>query len=250
MSAAFSPVVLVHQAVGAFLLPPMCFIWLALLGLWLNRRGPVLLALLLCYLLSTPQMAWWLTRPLEPVVPAVDALQSVQAVVVLGGGKELAPEFGDEELKPDSLIRVRYAAWLARETGRPLLVTGGAPFGGEAEGDIMARTLARDYGVRVRWVERASNTTEENAIYSAPLLRAAGVKRIALVSNAWHLRRATLLFKRQGFEVLPAPTGSFSDARDLELRAWLPSGLSMQQCWTALREWLGLLWAGFHAAVP
>jgi len=222
----------------------MCLIWLALLGVWFKRRWLVYLALLLTYLLATPQMAWWLTRPLQPSVPTPAALQAADAIVVLGGGKKLAPEFDDEELKPLSLTRIRYAAWLARQTGKPLLVTAGAPEGGEPEGDVMARTLARDYGIKARWIERVSNTTEENAINSAPLLRAAGVKRIALVSSAWHLRRAALLFERQGFDVLPAPTGLMElDSTDTAWRPWLPTGEAMQQSWLALREWLGILWA-------
>ncbi|BEV70696.1 MULTISPECIES: YdcF family protein [unclassified Paludibacterium] len=246
MSATFSPVVLIHQAAGALLLPPLCLLWLALLGLWFRRRWLVGLALAGIYLLATPQVAWWLTRPLEPVVASPGALQTIDAIVVLGGGKDFAPEYGDEELSSDSLLRVRYASWLAKQLGKPLLVTGGSPLGGEPEAVVMARTLQRDYHLDVRWAESRANTTEENARYSAPLLKAAGVQRIALVSNAWHLRRARALFVRQGFDVLSAPTG-LSHPSPSALINWLPSGTAQRQSWIALREWVGIAWMNLHA---
>lgn len=245
MSATFSPVVLVHQAVGALFLPPLCYLWLILLGMRLRRRGLVWCGLVLAYALSLPLTALWLSRPLEPPVAHVAEVARTDAIVVLGGGRSFAPEFGDDELKPNSLVRLRYAAWLARATGRPLLATGGSPTGHEAEAAVMARTLMRDYGVPVRWTESASDTTEENARFSAAMLRPAGVRRITLVSSGWHLRRARMLFEREGFVVLPAPTGLVSE-EDSWVSRLTPSGQALEQNWLALREWLGLAWSALR----
>jgi uncharacterized SAM-binding protein YcdF (DUF218 family) len=245
MSATLSPVILIHQAVGVLFLPPLCFIWLILLGMALKRRWLVFAGLALAYALSLPITAVWLARPLEPPPARLADVARVDAIVVLGGGRSTAPEFGDEELTANSLQRLHYAAWLARATGRPLLVTGGSPTGHEPEANVMARTLARDYGLRARWVEPASNTTEENARLSAALLRPAGVKRIALVSNGWHLRRARILFERAGLEVLPAPTG-FVTMEDSWLLRLTPGAQAEMQNWMILHEWLGILWAGLR----
>jgi len=240
MTATFSPIVLFHQAAGAFLLPPLCFIWLALIGVALKRRSLILLALFFSYLLATPKMALWLTQPLEPPALSVNAsLPQVDAIVVLGGGSHWAPEYASEQLDTESLVRLQYASILARRSGKPLLVTGGAPLGGEAEGLLMARALQSEYGVSVRWVELKSNTTAENAQYAAALLKPAGVKRIALVSSAWHLRRAVQDFTRQGLIVTPAPTG-FVRYQGPEWALYLPKARAMQQTSTALREWLAL----------
>lgn len=244
MDATFSPVVLIHQAIGAFFLPPLVLILLALAGLWCRRRLPVYLALAAFYLLATPAVSAWLTAPLEP--PALSgpaALAGVDAIVVLGAGTRHAAEYGDAEPTQNALLRLHYAAFLARASGKPVLVTGGAPMGGESEGSVMARVLARDYGVRVRWIEARSHTTEENAHNSAAILLPAGARRIALVSNGWHLRRAGVLFARQGFTVLPAPTALTGSDNEPALVRWLPQGSAMQQSWSTLREWLGLAWA-------
>lgn len=247
-----SPEVLIHQLVGAFFLPPVLFFWLFLIGWQARRRGRAglgrLLALsgiLLIYLFSTPQMALWLNAPLEPAQPiSSEELHGVNAIVVLGGGKHPAPEYGGETLSLDSLSRLRYGAWLARSSGKPLLVTGGAPLGGEPEAEIMRRILSSDYGLAAKWVETASNTTLENARLSAPLLRSAGVRRIALVSQAWHLRRAAGFFRAQGLTVYPAATG-FIRYDGPHWTWWLPQGRAMQECHSALREDVGLL---FYAA--
>ncbi|MCS3803663.1 uncharacterized SAM-binding protein YcdF (DUF218 family) [Chromobacterium alkanivorans] len=247
MVSTISTQVLVHLVLGALLLPPLNMLLLMSLGLGLRRRwrrlgaGLLVLGMAGLYALSTPLTAMWLNRGLEryPVIDA-EQLGRVEAIVVLSGGKKPAPEYGRMEPAADSLARLRYAARLARQSGKPMLLTGGAPMGGEAEAATMARVLREDYGIVPRWVETRSNTTLENARYSAELLRSAGIKRIALVSQGWHLRRALPFFERQGLEVTAAPT-AFIRYDGGGVAWWLPSGRAMQECHAALREWLGML---------
>ncbi len=104
----------------------------------------------------------------------------------------------------------------------------------------MQQTLGRDYGLQARWLESASNTTDENAQQSARMLLPLGIKRIVLVSSAWHLHRAIPDFSAQGFEVSPAPTG-FVRYEGPDWLLYLPRAQAMQQTSTAMREWLGLL---------
>jgi len=73
------------------------------------------------------------------------------------------------------------------------------------------------------------------------MLKAANVRRIALVSQAWHLRRAQEFFKQQGLEVVPAPTG-FIRYDGSPWTWWVPQGRAMQECHSALREWVGVLY--------
>lgn len=247
MTAAISPQVLSHLLLGSLLLPPLNLLLLMLLGLGLRRAWPRLGCVLLVlgmaglYGLSTPMMAMWLHQGLERYPPiSAEALSGAEAIVVLSGGKKPAPEYGGLEPGADSLARLRYGARLARQSGKPLLLSGGAPLGGEAEAAVMARVLRQDYGIEPRWVETRSNTTLENARYSAAILQAAGVKRIALVSQGWHLRRALPMFQRQGLAVSAAPTG-FVRYDGGGIAWYLPSGRAMQESHSALREWLGIL---------
>lgn len=96
-----------------------------------------------------------------------------------------------------TLERLRYGARLQQETGKPILVTGGAPYVGRPEADAMAETLKQDFHAKTIWVEDQSNDTAENAAYSANILKQHGITNIALVSQSWHLPRAATFFERQ-----------------------------------------------------
>ena len=242
---------LLKKLLTALILPPTGPLLLALGGLWLataqNRRwrtGGLWLAslsLLGLLVLSIPVVGRALMAPLEPHPPISRAqLQRVQAIVILGGGSYSgASEYGDDTVGPATLERLRYGARLARASRLPLLVTAGAPSGGRAEGELMSEVLESEFGVKVRWVEAASRDTAENASLSAPLLKAAGISRIALLSHGWHLPRAIPLFENQGFEVTPAPMG-FSAAPSAGWAEMLPQDLGTSR--EALHEYLGLLY--------
>lgn len=81
-----------------------------------------------------------------------------------------------------------------------LLAGGGAPV---AEADIM-RELATAAGVPEAALicEPWSRNTAENAVHSARLLHARGLRRVVLVSHAVHLFRARLLFRLAGLAVV------------------------------------------------
>jgi uncharacterized SAM-binding protein YcdF (DUF218 family) len=119
-----------------------------------------------------------------------------------------------------------------------VLVTSGSPHGGRAEAESMREVLEREFGVKVRWSEAASRDTAENAAMSAPLLKASGITRIALVTHAAHMPRSAELFRREGIEVLPAPTG-FRTASPSSVEDYLPRNLRPAR--EALHEHLGLL---------
>ncbi|HEX5803493.1 MAG TPA: YdcF family protein, partial [Azospira sp.] len=209
---------LINNLLSALLLPPLNGLLPVLLGLLLWRARPrlarslVLAGVLLLGALSLGVVARALLAPLEaqhpPLPPAAAARLPVDAIVVLGAGRyRFPPEFAADDVAGPALERLRYGALLARASGRPVLVTGGAPDGGErSEGEAMRDALQRDFGVPVRWVESTSANTVENARHSAAQLLPQGARRIALVTHAWHMPRAVAAFERAGFVVLPAPT--------------------------------------------
>jgi len=136
------------------------------------------------------------------------------AIVILSAGRRVyAPEFGTETLDELSLERVRYGALLARATRLPVLVSGG--LGGEGRpslAQLMADALRSDYGIAARWLESRSVNTAENAILSSEILRSAGIKRVILVTHAWHMKRANAAFIANGISVLPGPTAFYGPA--------------------------------------
>jgi uncharacterized SAM-binding protein YcdF (DUF218 family) len=206
-------------------------------GWWIAGSGVVALALA-----CLPAIGNALLTTLEPPPLAPGAAASAQAIVILSAGPNLgAPEWGGETVDHITLARVRYGAQLARETGLPVLVTGGRlGRGKQGLGDLMAAVLEREFQVPVRWVENEALTTAENARLSAPLLRAGGVQRVLLVTSAVHMRRSLGAFAAMGLDPIAAPTDYLGCAE----RSWqdlVPSLDGMRRAQFAIREWLGNL---------
>jgi uncharacterized SAM-binding protein YcdF (DUF218 family) len=240
---------LATHLVAAALLPPLSLVLLLVAGLVVQRRRRLALSLILLstsalYALSMPWVGGLLLKSLEISGPVSQAqLHTADAIVVLGGGRRFAEaEYGGDTLNSLSLERLRYAAHLHRSSELPILVTGGKPGGGTlSEGRIMQHILQSEYGLSAKWVEDASSTTWENARFSAPLLKQAGVQRIALVSHAWHLHRAVPLFEAQGLDVIPAGI-QFSSSHVDSILDLLPTPVGLRDSTFALHEWLGILW--------
>jgi uncharacterized SAM-binding protein YcdF (DUF218 family) len=242
-----SPSWLVTNFIAALLLPPLSPLILCGLGLYLLKRrrvwGKALIGFSLAalWLLATPFVAGALLDMLKPAYRALDGSEA-DAIVILGGGRyNDTLEYAGDSLGRLTLERARYGAWLARKLNKPLLVTGGSPDGGRPEGQLLRETLEREFGVRVRWVEDRSENTRDNARFSAALLREAGIRRIYLVSHAWHLPRAIPEFEREGLRVIPAGTGysARSGAQPLD---FLPNAKGLYDSYLAMHEGIGLVW--------
>lgn len=244
--------VLLTRTIETLLLPPGGPLLLAAAGLalywrgWLRARWLAGLGLALLYLCATPLVGTFLLRATESY-PALSTAQvrssGAEAIVVLGAGRSRGPEYGGGSVPSAySLQRLRYAAYLHRLTGLPILASGGAPLGEKfAEATLMAATLRQAFGIDQVWMERGSRNTEENAVYSARLLKVRNIHRILLVTHAWHMARAVAAFKRAGLEVVAAPTGFATRDAPLPL-ALLPSAEALRDSRLALHESLGALW--------
>ena len=247
----------------ALALPPTGPLLLALLGLLLapRRRAAGLGLAAACILLSLALGSHAVARLLAsellpPVAPApAGELRNVQAIVVLGAGVwRDPPEYASAQPSEAALVRLRYAARLARQTGKPLAFAGGVGWGAvdgvESEGTVTRRMLQEDYGLAVRWLDDRSRDTTENATRLAELAGRDGVRRIALVTDAIHMPRAADAFRRAGFEVVPAPT-NFPRPQRSTLLEWLPSTQGFADCRYVIREWLGRLVArAVHGSAP
>jgi len=236
-------VVWLKALLKALVLPPTGPLLLAAVGLWMSRRIPragrivAWTGILLLLALSTPTVAFLLLTLLDTSPPLdVQRARSAQAIVVLGGGvRRHAAEYGGDTLGHLTLERVRYGAHVARTISLPVLVTGGSVFAGEPEAKLMQAALEREFGVRVRWAEMRSRNTHENAVRSAEILRAENISRIVLVAHSFDMRRAKAEFAAQGIEAIPAPTGIPSGEFETPLDV-LPSLAALQSSYFALYE--------------
>ncbi|MDR0381412.1 MAG: YdcF family protein [Oscillospiraceae bacterium] len=139
----------------------------------------------------------WSGAHSDPDAPA-------DCVLVLGAGLH-----GET---PSATLAARLEAavdYLRRHPEVPVVVSGGqGPGESIPEAEAMRRYLVRR-GVAAERIrkEEASTSTEENIRFSAALLPE-GPLRVAVVSNEFHLYRARLLTRRQGWEpvAVSAPT--------------------------------------------
>ena len=229
-------------------LPPTGLLLIAALGLALGkefaRLGRALAAVGVVGLLalSMPIVADFLIRFVDTSVALdLDKASTAQAIVILGGGvRRDAPEYGGDTLATLTLERVRYGARVARLTGLPVLVSGGSVLGGEPEAQLMAAALGHEFGVPVRWVEANSRTTHDNAVLSARMLKEEGIDRIVLVIHGFDTRRATAEFEAQGLAVVTAATGVRGKS-DHSLLDYLPGMGGLQRSYFATYEILANL---------
>jgi uncharacterized SAM-binding protein YcdF (DUF218 family) len=88
-----------------------------------------------------------------------------------------------------------------------IVVSGGRQWHGVAEANALAEYLVRHRGVPKEAIlcECHSQSTAENARYSARLLTSRGLARIGLVTSDWHIARALGAFRRAGLACEPLP---------------------------------------------
>ncbi len=242
------------------LLPPAGPLLLALLGLllmgrrWLGGAIVSLLGITTLWFLSCNAVGVGLAHSLLPQHQPLNVqgaeLAGVQAIVILGGGVlGQAPEYGRAQPSAGTLERLRYGAWLARKTRKPLAFAGGVGWAATGtdvtpEAEVARYTLHDDYGLDLRWSDSQSRDTAEGARQLARLMGPDRVQRIALVTHSWHMPRSVAAFEKAGFQVVPAPM-DFATPRGRKLMEWLPStdGLTLSRA--VLREWLGMQMKAF-----
>ena len=232
----------------ALVLPPAMPLLIAIVGLALldrsRRLGRFLVTtgVLLLVLLCLPAVADLLIRFVDDSRP-FDAAQakSAQAIVILGGGtKRDAPDYGGDTLGRLTLERVRYGARVARSTNLPVMVVGGrSEPTRETEAKVMRAALQDEFGVPVRWIEDQSRNTHENALMAAAILRPFGITRVVLVVHGFDMPRATAEFAEAGIETIRAPTGLLPPAHDGTLLDYIPSVEGLQWSYYALYEIYG-----------
>lgn len=220
---------------------------------WRGRGSALLLlsGLLALFLGCWPPVAWLACWSLERDFPARQTPPGdAQAIVVLAGGiYSGSPAPPEPVLGIDTYRRCQYAAWLYRNwKPLPVVVSGGpaeiAPGWRVIAANWMQRALvAAGVPAAALWTETSSTSTFENAVRTARLLAEKHVRRIVLVTEAFHMGRAAACFRKQGLEVVPAACGhraALFQARDPHY--YLPSARSAILVQICLREWLSRLW--------
>ncbi len=125
---------------------------------------------------------WGLTSSLPP-----DSGEPVDEIVVLGRGEGLR----------NRRVELLEGLWKVKRSPRMFI-------SGMLDAQPMVEQLEQN-GVTRQSLdgESCSRTTQENAQFSAAILRPQGVQKILLVTDPPHMLRSLLLFRSFGFTVLP-----------------------------------------------
>ena len=164
---------------------------------------------------------------------------SCDAVVLLGGGMGAHEKCGRAEMFSGA-DRVWMAARVWRACGAEvkLFCSGGGV-------ELSTVPLLVDLGVpreTIVCLPQPRNTEEEAKRIASALGLGLGTRpQLLLVTSAWHMPRAKMLFERAGFEVVPAPCDyemHMIAEQPIEIGDFFPNAEAMTRNAWAVKEWV------------
>jgi uncharacterized SAM-binding protein YcdF (DUF218 family) len=248
------------QRIALYLVQPYTLAYLvtgvALVSLWRKRQATRARLLLLSSgfamltVLNLPVVSYLGIGSLEWSFPPLRELQDdATAIVVLSGSMDPPDSVRrTAAMGSDTLHRCLYAAEVYRLRGKhqPILVSGG---NGDADSSSPAcAELMKEFLIKVGvessdlMTEPNSHSTYENAVECRKQLERRGIRKIILVTEAWHMARAVLCFRKQGIGVVPAACHHRATDFEWSILAFLPSPTAADGVSDAVHEWLGLTW--------
>ena len=223
------------------------------LGLWKQRREKGLAAWLLrggwmvLFLISWYPFAALMMGTLEWQAPARPASNpGVRTMVVLSGGLKRS-----EPPEPPAMedfgtgIRCRHAAWLYSHGWQMPVIVSGGDAGRGMNYAVLMESILRKEGVPAEaiWKEDAASSTYDSARYVGRLLQPKGIRRILLVTEAYHMPRAAALFRHAGFDVVASPCAFRTREFRGDWQDWLLlSPRYSRMCESVIHEWLAFIW--------
>lgn len=250
--------------IQAWMLPPGFNVLVASMGFLFERNfryiGKImfLFAIVSLWLLSTPLFAQLLIDTIQHryspfQINKARVKNTRSAIVVLGGGHEISPEAKNGYILSDETeSRLRYTAYLYRQTHFPIIVSGGSLNPSElTEAELMRRELRDTFGILNVWKENKSLDTKDEGRLIVPILQKYEIKTIYLVTHAFHMPRAMYIFKKSfqntGIKINTAPTGYQHVMRaNQKVLNYLPSLDGLNTSVIAIHEYLGLLAYRFY----
>ena len=239
-----------------FVLPAGVIILLLVLSLALRRRALAVAALAVLWLSSTSLVGDALMRAAEgwQVRQPVASAPKAGAIVVLSGMLQSSDGFEGRDEWTDSVDRFEAGVALAKAGKAPWLVfTGGwLPWHPDArpEGEVL-RERAIDRGIPPDRIAVTGSRSKHRGrvprrcrAASAAGDGAGRTPSIVLVTSAYHMRRARLLFTRAGLSVTPFPVDFQTSAAPFSFLRLVPRAgtAASQHTETALREFYGYLY--------
>ena len=245
-----------NKLVWALVNPAVIGVLMLFFGFLLSRRrlGKVLVFFSLVWFvfwmlpLTTDMIGAPLEEPylVDGAIPSVESYTNADAIVILGGGMSFYKDpkgVYTAEMNANA-DRVWMGAKLFKAEKAPKIVLT-SKYVAESTVPLLKEMDVDEACIEIH--EGPRNTEEE-----ARQLATNGVKSVLLVTSAWHMRRAELMFRRYAPEitVIPAPTDwefsirkrSWDDESGFGyLKRYQPEAESLWRNTVAFKEWLGYL---------
>jgi len=216
--------------------------WRLFLVIWLAWGATVLL--------SVPLASDYLVGTLEKSFPVMSTLPSeMDVIIALGGGlKTTHGCLVSSTLTASSLRRCVTTAEIYHQSNHAsVIVCGGAT---KWRDDTMTEAQAMSDCLEMMDVPRAdiireeqSLNTRENVLAAAQIIQEHGFRRVALVTSASHMKRATMCFGHEGISVIPCLCGQRATATEWgSVAQWVPSANALARSNSTIQEWIGIAW--------
>ncbi|KQZ79840.1 hypothetical protein ASD55_03920 [Rhodanobacter sp. Root561] len=199
----------------------------------------VLVAATWLYLCATPAFVGLMRQNLESQYPYSPATTyPVTDAIVVFGGDGIPDPKSDWQADPDKISRNRLGfAYQLYQAGRAPIIVLSANKGGAIK---MARILEiRGIAATSLRIESQADTTYENALYSARILKQEKLDHVLLVTSPHHMPRALAALRKQEIHTIPAPTMKPVE-HAMDSSSWFPRRAALQRSAVYLHEYLGL----------
>jgi uncharacterized SAM-binding protein YcdF (DUF218 family) len=236
------------KIVSAFLLPipiGLFLLFMAFIYLMFNsyKKAKIFLFLGLSWFLifSFQPFSNALLSPLENSYPSLLQTPKVNYILVLGSGHK-----SDESLSITSQVKMVAINRLVegirhyKNLENAKLIVSGYGSNDENSHAFMQEKLAISLGVKQEDIIRLDTTkdTKEEAIEAKRIVED---EALILVTSASHMKRAVLLFQKEGLHVIASPTNHLAYEDD-SYSAYF-SAKNIRNSETAIHEYLGLLYS-------
>ena len=205
------------------------------------------------WLWSTPMMSRWIGASLEADylvegrVPRVESFPTADAIVLLGGSMGIDTNLSDYAEMWTSADRVWQAARLYKAAKAPKIIITSPSC------EMSTKGLLMDFGIPTNSIvvlTEPRNTEQEAKCVAKSFIAnqqrtANGSKpKVLLVTSAWHMRRAMLMFEKYApdVEAIPAPAdfeNSMIKDRPFSILELLPDHNAFFLNSVTFHEWLG-----------
>lgn len=209
-----------------------------------RKQALLIVAITLLYFFSNRFTADTMAR-IWDVAPYQPSAKTYSCVVLLGGFVS-EDESGQGYFNWAADRYTQATKLLANHTASHLLFSGGSsdiyPDGFSEAAFVKAELKKQNFADSLILLDGKARNTAENAIFAKQLLKQANLQPpYLMVTSAFHMRRAMLIFKKAGINVVPYTSNNMAPIRHIYLKDFLPDVDAINQWNIYIKEMVGYI---------